>query len=349
MGVFSKIEPKKLLKQQYSNSTRSKKANPSTYVGKLYEQAMENKLVLTKGRRPEFRPSAFPMCSILIYRKLVMGASLNQFEEERNAAGDYFMSVGTTAHENIQYHMGYTGQVFGDWKCTNFGQCSKGNDGLSIYNKHGQCIRPGIITVRNSTNNMCPECGLGMDYVEKEIKFKGLKGHIDGIIELPDGGYWLIDYKTTTKNKLNSGKLPVPTHLKQLPTYCYVVKKKYGLDVRGFSLLYFSRDNPFYYLEVSREWNGGWDNRIDKLIVEEKKKFFGGVESFATRDMKHAVETKPCCSKKFYEEEMGFYTPCPMLSVCFNKNKLEREIKQMQRKYPYTDTKKEELLEVIRL
>ena len=347
MGAFKKIKPKERLKTQWRRNKKGK--NELTYAGRLYEQAMENTVVHTKGRRPEFRPSAFPMCSILVYRKLVMGASRGHFQEERTASSDFFTSVGTTAHENIQYHMGYTGQVFGDWKCTNFEACSHGSNGLDIYNKEGHLIRPGKLTRRNSTDNLCPECGLGMDYVEKEIRFRGLCGHIDGIIELPDGGYWLVDYKTTTKYKMNSGKLPVPAHLKQLPTYCYVVKKKYGLNVKGFSLLYFSRDNPFDFLEVSRKWSGKWDSNINNLVSDERRKFRAGVHSFEKRDHRIAVKHKPCSSKKFYEEEMGFYTPCPMLDVCFNKQKLERELKQLQRQFVYTDEAKQNLIDAVKL
>ena len=349
MGAFSRIKPKERMKAEYRRNNKSKDRNPITYAGRLYEQAMANNIVHTKGRRPEFRPSSFPMCSILVYRKLVMGASRGHFEGENSAASDFFTSIGTKAHENIQLHMGYTGQVFGDWKCNNFGSCSLGNEGLDIYNKLGVLVRPGKITRKNSTDNLCPECSLGMEYIEKEIVFRGLKGHIDGIIKLPDGGYWVIDYKTTTKYKLDSGKLPVPSHLKQLPTYCYVLKKKYKLDVRGFSLLYFSRDNPFDYLEVSREWNGKWDSNISKLILDERRKFSAGVQAFDKRDYTIAVEQKPCATRKFYEEEMGFYSPCPMLESCFNKEKLNRELKLIDRTFKYTDKKKKKLVEAINI
>lgn len=310
---------------------------------------MENAVVHKKGRRPEFRPSSFPSCSILTYVKLVKGASLGYFEETSSASSDYFTSVGTKAHENIQYHMGYTGRVFGDWKCTNFSGCSNGNLGLDLYNADGVLVRPGKRTLKNTTENLCPECNLGMEYVEKEIIYLGLKGHIDGIIELPDGGYWVIDYKTTTKYKIQSGKLPNKAHMKQLPTYCYVLKKKYKLDIRGFSLLYICRDNPFDYLEVSREWTPEWNNSTKNLIIAEKHKFKSGVRSFETRNSEHAVLAKPCLNKKYYEDEMDFYTPCPMLGVCFNKTKLKRELDQINRQFPYTDEERDKLLKVINI
>lgn len=327
----------------------NRKQKPVTHVGRLYEQAMENKVVHTKGRAPKFRPSAFPLCSILIYRRMVMAASRGYFEEERSASSDFFTSVGTIAHENIQFHMGHTKQIFGDWKCINFGQCVSANDGMDLYDSSGTCIRRGKLTVRNSTDNICPSCGLAMRYEEKEIRFLGLVGHIDGIVKLPDGGYWLIDYKTTTKYKMNSGKLPVPSHLKQLPTYCYVVKKKYKLDVRGFSLIYFSRDNPFDFLESAYEWNGEWDKNIGKLIHEEKRKFVSGIEAFKKDDYKIAIRNKPCVSKIYYEKEMDFYDPCPMLHVCFNRDKLNRELRQLKRQFEYTEDAKNKLIELINL
>lgn len=347
MGGFSRLQPKAMIKSNYRGS--SPKSKSVTFAGQLYEQAMNNTFKSPKGRRPEYRPSSFPSCSVLVYAKLIKGLSRGYFEEDRQASSDYFTSVGTVAHEVIQFHMGYTGHVFGDWKCKNYGGCSKGAAGLDIYNKHGELIRPGKLTLKNCKNNICPECGSGMEYIEKEIKFRGLKGHIDGIIELPDGGYWIIDYKTCTKHKLKSGKLPVKGHLKQLPTYCYVLKKKYGLDIKGFSLLYLSRDNPFDYLEHAVEWSGKWDKNIARLVMDERVKFKSALRSIDKRNMKYAIEKKPCSSRAYYERELDYYTPCPYLGVCFNETKLKRELKLLERQFPYTDEDKNKLITAVNI
>lgn len=329
--MFNRMPKKKTFKK---GGFPARKSQAKSVAGKLYERAMDNEYKSTEGRRPEYRPSSFPLCSILTYMKLIKGASLGYFEEERTAAGDYFTSVGTTAHENIQFHMGFSGKIFGDWKCLNRKSCKKGKRALTLYDRDGNVVREGKLTRKNTVKHRCPECGRPMEYVEKEINYKGLKGHIDCIIRLPDGTYWVADYKTCTKTKLNSGKLPQKAHLKQLPAYCYVLKKKYKMKIAGFSLLYFSRDNPFEYYEHAEQWNSRWDNKCEKMIVQERIKFRAGVKSFVEADPRLAIKHKPCKTLAFYEKEIAYYTECPMLDVCFDELALRRALKKHKKKYP---------------
>tara|TARA_B100000700_G_scaffold88627_1_gene100010 strand:+ start:123791 stop:124831 length:1041 start_codon:yes stop_codon:yes gene_type:complete len=325
-----------------------RKSKAASIAGKLYEQAMENKFKSQKGRRPEYRPSSFPLCSVLVYMKLVRGASLGYFENERSAAGDYFTSVGTTAHENIQYHMGFSGKIFGDWKCLDRA-CRKGQRALDLYDANGELVREGKLTRKNTTNNTCPKCGNAMEYVEKEINYKGLKGHIDCIIELPDGRYWVADYKTCTKTKIDSNKLPQKSHLKQLPSYCWVLKKKYKMEIAGFSLLYFSRDNPFNYYEHAETWTKNWDRRCKEMVANERLKFKAGVNSFAKMNPAEAIKYKPCKTLAFYEKEIAYYTECPMLDVCFNEKKLRKALKKHTKDFPSDEQDRQHLIDAINI
>lgn len=342
--AFHKV-PRKRVQRGSFPPRRSKAAS---IAGRLYEQAMENTFKGTKGRRPEYRPSSFPLCSVLTFMRLVKGASLGYFEEERSAAGDYFTSVGTTAHENIQYHMGFSGKIFGDWKCLNR-SCVKGRKAMDLYDEKGKLFRPGKLTRKNTTTNTCPKCDHAMEYVEKEINYKGLKGHIDAIIELSDGSYWVSDYKTCTKNKMDSGKLPAKEHLKQLPTYCWVLQKKYKMKIAGFSLLYFSRDNPFNYYEYAEKWTVRWEARCAEMIKGERRKFRAGVKSFRTLNPAAAIKHKPCKTLAFYEKEIAYYTECPMLDVCFNEVKLKKALKKHIKEYPSSEEDRNIIAEAINI
>lgn len=331
--MFSNLKPKK-----YTPFDRSAgRGKPTSIFGKLYIEAMEKEIVTHHGRGPEYRPSSFPSCSILTYMRLSVGAHEQHFKGRMAASGGYFTSVGTAAHENIQYYIGELGQVWGDWKCRN-PRCQARHDAQDLFNEQGECWRKGKLTRKNTTKNRCPLCDHAMEYVEKEINYKGLKGHIDCIIKLKGGGWWVGDYKTSTKYQITNAKtlLPHKAHLKQIPTYCYVLRKKYKMDVRGFSVLYFSRDNPFLFHEYSELWSSQWTKRVKEIIADEKRKFRAGVASFVQRDPSHAIKAKPCKCKRDYEEEIAYYDECPMLGVCFTK-KLPKILDAHKATFTYTD------------
>jgi hypothetical protein len=242
-----------------------------------------------------------------------------------SASGGFFTSVGTAAHENIQYYIGQSGNVFGDWKCKS-PKCIKYKQGRNLFDEDGNLIRQGKLTRVDTCNNKCPKCKEPMEYVEKEIVYRGMKGHIDCIYRLPNGNFWIADYKTTTKTNLKSSKLPKREHLMQLPTYCYVLEKKYGMTVEGFSLLYFSRDNPFEFREHAEQWDARWRSRV-KVLIEQQREIYGSaVRAFVERKPELAIKNKPCSCPDDYEKKMPAYEPCPMESVCFRRKALLAEM-----------------------
>ena len=208
LSMFNRL-PKK---PRYDGRGRRINTIARSIAGQLYEQAMANSY-MRNGHWPQHRPSTFPSCGILLFRKLIKGCSTGNFEENNSASGDYFCAVGTAAHENIQFHMGFTGKVFGDWKCVNY-SCEKGQLALDVFNAKHELIRPGKVTRKNSTDNICPCCNEPMHYIEKEIRYKGLIGHIDCIIKLEDDSYRVVDYKTTTKYILKHTRLPKKANIK---------------------------------------------------------------------------------------------------------------------------------------
>lgn len=295
-----------------------------SHMGRVYADVMEKRILTPNGRGPEYRPSSFPICPVQVHMQFIQAAELGYYQSNMHAGGGYFTTVGTAAHENIQYYMGETGKVYGHWKCRN-PKCQKHHDARDLYDEKGKLIRPGKNTRENTTKNTCPKCKVACEYVEICINYNGLKGHVDCIYEMPDGTYWVLDYKTSTKGaiKMSPSKLPKREHLMQVPTYCYVLEKKNGLKISGFSLLYLSRDNPFEFREIARDWNKRWRAEIKELIIDQKKKYRAAVNSFIQNKPEISMKCKPCQRKGDYEKMMPAYEPCPMEEVCFSKRDLK--------------------------
>lgn len=315
---------------------RSKSVKASMF-GHLYEKAMELTIKTQYGRGPEFRPSSFPVCSIKALMRLSEGLSLGYFPSEMEASGGYFTSVGTAAHENIQYYIGEMGNIWGNWKCKN-PNCIKCKRGRDLIDADGVVYRKGKLTRKETVNNRCPKCDHPMEYIEIEINVDGVKGHIDCIVKLKSGGWWVADYKTSTKYQISNATklLPHREHLLQIPTYCYCLEKQYGMDIHGFSILYLSRDNPFLFYEYADMWTDTWRAKMKKAINAQRKRFKAAVISLIERSPDVAIAFKPCANLSEYEKTMEGYTPCPYLEICF-KPGLAKELKRRLREFPYTD------------
>lgn len=310
----------------------------SSVFGELYEQTMDKAVFNLKyARGPECRPSAFPLCSIQTLIKLATGAADGYFEREWQMAGEYFTTVGTAAHEAIQYGMGETGQVWGDWSCRN-PNCSKAHRARDLYNEKGELIRKGKPTLVSTVKNKCPKCKHPMDYVEKEVDYKGIKGHVDCILKLRGGGWWVADYKTSTSGKIDRAAqdLPERAHKKQVPTYCLALEEQYDIKVYGYSILYLSRDNPFKFYEYAERWDDNLRKKTRKMVAREKKIFQAALMSLARRDAKYAIEHKPCDSKRYYETQHKCYSECPFVERCFTP-KFKNEVQDLLDSIPYTE------------
>lgn len=329
MSIFANI-PRRPSRQA------SHQGKISSIAGELYAEAINKTRVHVRGRVPQLRPSSFPLCSILVWRKFVRGASLGRFEETESFGSHFFTKVGTIAHENIQYWMGMNGKMYGHWRCIN-PTCEEYPKTLTLHDKRGNVIREGKNTVENTTNNICPCCGEPMEYIELEIVYRGIKGHVDGVIVMPNGKVWIIDYKTTTKTKLDSNKLPERSHLKQLPAYCYILKKRYKMDVAGFSLLYKTRDNPYKFYDYAEPWTKKWDLKAKALLRGEAKRYKAALGDFIAKDIDSIIATKPCDSIDYYKNDMSPYAECPLAASgsCFNKKELRRELRQWLKEHPY--------------
>lgn len=295
------------------------KQNPNTgsAVSKVIDKALEVSYMLPTGRKPQLRPSSFPKCPIIDWMRLYRHESNGHLEETHSFGNSYFAGVGTVVHEIIQHHIGNTQKVYGNWKCIN-SDCDHGQAAMDIYNAEGKCVRRGKITATETTNNICPGCSRPMHYVELEISMMGITGHVDCVLVLEDGKWWVVDYKTTLKKKVYNKKLPEKKHLLQLRAYAYILKFQYGLPIAGLSLVYLPRDNPFYYMEHSEDFTSNRDHkRALRILKTEKYKWKAVEKTLKTQDLSHVIEAKPCSCREDYHEKINFYNPCPLLGVCF--------------------------------
>ena len=310
---------------------KKKTNNPNwdSPVSSLIRGALEDKYLVPTQRVPSLRPSSFPKCPILDSLKIYRKNTLGYLDEQKSFPSSYFTGVGTVVHEIIQHHIGNTTQIYGNWKCTNL-DCKHGRLACTIYDATGKIVKPGKVTREHTTKNKCPGCKRPMHYEELEITFRGITGHVDCVMVLRKGKkkkWWVVDYKTTLKRKVEEGKLPEAQHLYQLQAYCYILKFEYNLPIEGFSLVYLPRDNPFDFYEYRQEFSKEKQYKKALSVIEtEQKKWASVEETIDTGDFSHAICNKPCQSKAEYDEKINFYTPCPLLGICFKKKKLSNFI-----------------------
>lgn len=292
--------------------------NKTSFVSEIFYQALSAKFTTRHGRGVEFRPSSFPQCPIINYLRKVWYDAAGYNLAERSCSMDYYCDVGTTVHETVQFHMGDSGSQFGHYRCINE-KCKKGRAGKNKLDAAGNIVKAGKLTRKNTFNNKCPSCKERMFYEELTVKYKGLKGHVDGVIRLPDGRYWIIDYKTSSMKKIQKGEYPEKKHLYQLPIYAYILKKKYGFDVAGFSLIYIPRDNPFCFYEYAEPWSKKWDKHSIKILKTQKRQWVAYEKTIETKNLDHIIEAKPCkCESSYMKTMYSGFDHCPMRDICFS-------------------------------
>lgn len=313
------------------DSYKINKVNPlkNSELSKALAVAVESEVVLPGGRGPEFRPSSFPSCPILSWMKLYRNNALGYKEKHLYFGMQYYTSVGTAVHEKIQYFMGFTGKVWGHWKCINH-MCDEALKAADTYDALGHIIKEGKPTRRCTTNNKCPKCKQPMAYIEFTIKYKGVTGHIDGIFKCDNGKWIIFDYKTTSLKKVVGQTLPEAKHLMQLPFYTYVMEKKYakkyGMKIDSFSLVYMPRDNPFQYYEYAEKWTDKWRHRMKNLYKREKRHWDAIKQDLEDDTFTNVISEKPCSCRSDYSSKMKGVGECIMSDVCFSPSKLKNKL-----------------------
>lgn len=271
-------------------------------------------------RSTELHPSSFPYCGLRhAYDRLKHGDPTTY---EWALSSDYFTSVGTAVHTVMQEWVSKTrfrstkagarhvlrSDFIGDWKCAN-----------------RSC---GHLREKSQYRH-CPKCGSAMHYEELGVKFgKYICGHTDGVFLVGSrNNAYIVDYKTTSsyavrQHQQTGNKFPYGYNVAQIKTYCALIEKKYGFKIRGWLLVYISRDNPQGSFAVVG------DSFTEKYHIEELArlkqydKHFGLARFLSSlTDLKTLYKEKPCPSHAWYKENQhNEYSPCPLAEseMCFS-------------------------------
>lgn len=277
----------------------------------------------TETKKPRLRVSSFPYCPIKNYFQLADGL---QDLAQITAQSDYFTSVGTTVHSILQRWLGtifvgregeeeQQGHMFGEWFCPT-------------------CKTKPKLTIIDDI--ICPDCGNFMEYKELFGMWKGgaIGGHTDGIFVDGDD-WWVIDYKTTSKSKVDSWRrnpkrtnndasnivLPYYANVKQIESYCVLFENRFKHKIKGWILVYLCRDNPFYSngrAVVAHAMDDDEKDKVRKRLDKYTIQFNTFHESLRDNNKEgihEIVDTRPC--KKGYPSYTKLmhndFDPCPLM------------------------------------
>ena len=263
-----------------------------------------------RRRQMELHPSSLPYCGL-------RDAWIILLDEGRpvNMGSHYYMNAGHAFHEAVQFAMGRTTKMHGNWKC----------------NKCGAKV------LFSTLPKKACKCGGYWKYEElggllKREGWAPISWHSDGLFEI-NGEFWVIDYKTTGSNLLmkhrKSGDVfPYPVNREQIRAYCVLISKKYKVKISGFALIYIARDNPTYSSNVEvcaeRIETGDlqdWADRIEKAAKEKAI-----ANTVRKQPMKVFAQLQPvrlCPNRQFYEDNVQTpWSECPLADFCQNKKKL---------------------------
>lgn len=233
---------------------------------------------------PKYRASNLPICPISFFIETLQGGSY--VESYRS---DFYFSIGTAFHSNLQKWLGRTGHLYGNWECP---QCKK------VYtNKMGTQI--------------CRECNIECIYQEFSFKHPfGITGHCDGVY-FDKRHKWALEFKTIDSSKLNAEFRPYDHNIFQAKTYVVLFRRLLQLPIDGFVIAYFSRSDPRHYKAFKTLVKD--DSFFDELL-EEKKVINRALK---TGDVTELVQLKHC---SIIEDAIGAYSSCPYRVICFNNS-----------------------------
>jgi len=198
-----------------------------------------------------------------------------------------------------------------------------------------KCPSKAVPTQTPSTVNKCPQCGAQRHYVELEVKYKGITGHIDVVVQTR-GGYIIGDYKTTSLEKLGgwidkrAKKLGKPSrylvsekYVAQINSYAYIFRRLFKKKVVGCSLLFVARDDPRAFQEFHMPYTQANSQRIRGFLRQQTEAFQAAEKSVKTGDPRWAFDARMCQQQQgtdldYYKKSAKkfFYRDCPWFKTC---------------------------------
>lgn len=240
------------------------------------------------------RPSSFTYCPLRAFFNLRLAFSKKVLEPFDKS---YYTNVGTATHLVWQSCAESSGiRIVKDWLCSNK-ECS---------HRHVLVANP----------RKCKKCSSPVYGAEHEIAIGSIRGHVDEILEvtLPDGklGYIPVDYKSTsTKGLAYKKKNPGEAYVAQISAYATLLSR--SLNVVGWCLVFFSRDNPNkveYHastklLELSKLKT--WSRQHRKLLALE-----------SWDEVRELIANRMCRSRQDVEKKARF---CAYASYCTSEDR----------------------------
>lgn len=241
------------------------------------------------------RPSSLPFCPLRFF----LNYSQHGTVQSQDFFSRFFTKVGTVVHEVVQEIVGSSNSLLADWTCP---KC----------NPEGHAYDPSKRVKLRKTAPKCKSCSSRMKYVEVEVDYNGVLGHVDAIWVEDDNTYWVVDFKTTSKSKTDSRKTPDNNYVEQIETYCYLLKKQYNMPIAGWILFYIVRDNPSNTQEFEQRLNKKDFIRIRNRLNMYKEQRDHAAEITKKRELFDLYENRACR----VAEDVEKFGECKFAALC---------------------------------
>lgn len=185
----------------------------------VYKEVMGSVVVTSRmdpARLYNLRCSQIPYCP----RSVLLNYGARGLHQSMPMLMSFYVGVGTAVHETMQRYLSQSGRFLADYHCK---ECGK----------------------KYPLSHKIECCGFPTQYEELGLNFKGIVGHIDGVFRDSKGNFWIIDFKTcSVAGSEAKEKNPGDGYKYQVRAYAWLLKKQYGVTVKGVMLIFIPRDNP---------------------------------------------------------------------------------------------------------
>lgn len=275
------------------------------------------------SRQTSLRVSSLPFCARKWFYSLLESTGKRRADDTYSS---FFTSIGTVVHSVLQAALlsikdeleeDLSIELLRDWICMECGH------------KHVYIPKP----------DDCKKCGHSVFKGEEHTVYYGrhTSGHIDDTIQFAKKYQFVWDYKTTTKYKIESGKLPNPGNVAQIETYS-AIKANEGHPVKGWALIYICRDNPRTRKVVLRLFKPGDVEKILARLDNWELEFRKARRAYRSLELEEAVALPYKCKEEF-EEDCKFRRVCEAGSKHVTKHYQETIVKLHKRRKANDATK----------
>lgn len=292
-------------------------------------------------RAPEFRVSGLPFCGMLAF--------LREDYSTEEYSKSHYTSIGTAIHTLIQTWASNNPKLarfmWGKWVCSGCGEETK----EAQYHPKKPCTCDHTMTRSPKVDRSFKFFPKFWVYEEITVEWGRLTGHIDLILNIPNVGLVVIDFKTTSMTTKHNTRQWHPekfhkpmmdSYVTQIRTYATILTLFHGMNIVGWCLVNVDRDRPLGFSVkthslIPSEWNEKKSRRWLKYMelyaasYDAYRKLMKWVHRGDSAESKKAVvslvKSRPCTDKKTYHTYMRhkFYgeEKCPHRNYCIKGDK----------------------------